>query len=81
MIAKAVEGLEWKILEICLRLLLKATHGTLCVGTIAIFLQSSVGGNDVEGRAVLSSFRGCNDRKGPGSSFVLPRFICNLEAL
>lgn len=60
---------------------LKSYARHFVVGTIAIFLQSSVDGNDVEGRAVLSSFRGCNDRKGPGSSFVLPRFICNLEAL
>lgn len=80
MTAKAVEGLEWKILERRLRLLLKAAQHFVRRHHHK-FLQSSVDGNDVEGRAVLSSFRGRNDRKGPGSSFVLPQFICNLEAL
>lgn len=80
MTAKAVEGLEWKILERRLRLLLKAAQHFVRRHHHN-FLQSSVDGNDVEGRAVLSSFRGRNDRKGPGSSFVLPQFICNLEAL
>lgn len=80
MIAKAVEGPNGKFRKPRLSFLLKATQHFVHRhhSNFSSVLSTC---NDVEDRAVLSSFRASNDRQGPESLCVLPRFIGSLGAL